>query len=397
MKRFVYRGKDKNAHIVTGEVEASSEEVAARLIRKRGLVVISLKPKSSLFSAIKGRIKFSDVVNFTRQLSTMINAGLPITDALLILRNQASGNMQKVIAQILANVEGGESLSSSMEKHPKVFNKTYIALVRSGEVGGVLDEVLLRLADNLEKEREFKGKVKGALIYPVIIVIGMVIVAFIMMVFVIPRLTVLYEDFDAELPLPTQVLITVSDFMAGFWWVILIMAGIAGYMFIQYRKTSSGARQVDELMFKIPIFGDLQRQVILTELTRTLSLMVGAGIPIIEGLHISADAIKNVIISDALEDAAKKVEKGFPLAYSFAKHPDAFPFILSQMISVGEETGKMDEVLDKVSKVFEIESEQKVKALTASIEPLIMIVLGVGVGFLVISIILPIYNLTAQI
>ncbi len=401
MKRFVYKAKDQHGRLITGEVEASSEDAAARLIRKRGYVVISLSSRTGglffFLDFFKNRINFSDIVDFTRQLSTMLNAGLPITDALLILRNQSSGTMQKVIAQILADVEGGESLSNAMSKHTKVFSKTYIALIKSGELGGVLDEVLLRLADNLENQREFRGKVKGALIYPVIIIIGMIAVAFIMMIFVIPRLTALYEDFEAELPLPTKVLIAVSSTMANFWWLLFIIIGIGIYLFIQYKKTTSGARKIDELIFRIPIVGELQRQVILTELTRTLSLMVGAGVSILEGINISADAVKNVVIADALYDSAKKVEKGFPVAYAFAKHPDAFPFLLTQMIAVGEETGKMDEVLSKVSHVFEVESEQKVKALTSAVEPLIMVLLGIGVGFLVISIILPIYNLTTQI
>jgi type IV pilus assembly protein PilC len=181
-----------------------------------------------------------------------------------------------------------------------------------------------------------------------------------------------------------------------FWPFFLVLGGFGMYGFSLYRKTPAGRRKVDELLFKLPIFGNLQRQVILTELTSTLSLMVGAGVSILEALNISAGVVGNVIISDALKDAAKQVEKGFPVAFSFAKHPEAFPYILSQMIAVGEETGKMDEVLNKVSHVFEVESDQKVKTLTAAIEPLVMVLLGLGVGFLVIAIILPIYNLTSQ-
>jgi type IV pilus assembly protein PilC len=326
----------------------------------------------------------------------MVNAGLPITEALVILRSQAKGSMQKMAAQVLADVEGGESLSVALSRHPKVFSPTYIALVKSGEVGGVMDEVLVRLADNLEKQQEFRGRVKGALIYPAIIIVGMIIVGFIMMIFVIPRLTSLYSEFNAELPTPTKILIGLSNFVIHFWPLFLILFGAGFYGFSLYRKTPQGRRKTDELIFKIPIFGDLQRQIILTELTQTLSLMVGAGVSILEGLNITAGVVGNRVIADALRDTAKQVEKGFPVAFSFAKHPEAFPFILSQMVAVGEETGKMDEVLTKVSHIFEIESDQKVKALTAAIEPIVMVVLGLGVGFLVIAIILPIYNLTSQ-
>lgn len=400
MKRFIYKAKDKSGQVVTGEVEASSDQAAAKLVRGRGLVVISLKIKRefglNLIKRFKDRITSADVSTFTRQLATMVNAGLPITEVLVILRSQAKGSMQKMAAQVLADVEGGEALSVALSRHPKVFSPTYIALVKSGEVGGVMDEVLVRLADNLEKQQEFRGKVKGALVYPAIIVIGMVVVGLIMMIFVIPRLTSLYSEFDAELPTPTKILIGISNFVIHFWPLFLVLLGVGLYGLSLYRKTVKGRRKTDELIFKIPVFGDLQRQITLTELTRTLSLMVGAGVSILEGLNITAGVVGNVVIADALRDTAKQVEKGFPVAFSFAKHPEAFPYILSQMVVVGEETGKMDEVLAKVSHVFEIESDQRVKALTSAIEPLVMVLLGLGVGFLVIAIILPIYNLTSQ-
>jgi type IV pilus assembly protein PilC len=305
--------------------------------------------------------------------------------------------MQKIVAQILADIEAGESFSTSLARHPDVFSRTYIALVKSGEVGGVMDAVLLRLADDMEKQQEFKGRVKGALIYPVIVIVGMVVVAFVMMIFVIPRLTSLYTDFGANLPLPTQILMSVSGFAVHFWFLVLAIVGIGLYVLNLYRATFQGRRKIDALIFKIPIFGDLQRQIILTELTRTLSLMVGSGVPILEALNITSEVVDNTIISDALKDSAKQIERGFPIAFSFARHPEAFPFLLSQMVAVGEETGKMDEVLTKISHIFEVESDEKVKGLTAAIEPIVMVVLGIGVGFLVIAVILPIYNLTSQI
>lgn len=400
MKRFNYKAKDKAGRLVTGEVEAANQREAARLVRGKGFYVISVTPKIdnpfSLIRRFQERITPRDTSTFTRQLSTMINSGLPITEALLILRSQSKGSMQKIVGQILADVEAGESLSTAMGRHPKVFSTTYMALVKSGEVGGVMDAVLLRLADNLEKQEEFNGKVKGALIYPAIIVVGMIIVAVIMMIFVIPRLTSLYADFNAVLPLPTRILIGISDFTIKYWYVVLTLLGGGLYGLKLYRATPAGKRKIDALMFKVPVFGELQKQIVLTELTRTLSLMVGAGVPILEALTITSDVVSNSLISDALKDASKQVEKGFPIAFSFARHPDAFPFILSQMIAVGEETGKMDEVLTKVSHIFEVESDEKVKGLTASIEPIVMVVLGLGVGFLVIAVILPIYNLTSS-
>lgn len=400
MKRFNYKAKDKSGQMVTGEVEASTPDSAAKLVRDRGLVVISIKQVResplSLIKKIRDRITANDISTLTRQLATMVNAGLPIIEALVILRSQSKGSMQKMVSQILADVEGGESLSTSLSRHPNAFGPTYVALVKSGEVGGVMDEVLLRLADNLEKQQEFKGKVKGALIYPAIIIIGMIVVGLIMMIFVIPRLTSLYQEFDAELPIATQILIGVSNFLIRFWPAFLLLVGGGIYGLSLYKKTPSGKKRIDEIIFKLPIIGELQKQIVLTELTRTLSLMVGAGVSILEGLNIAAGVVGNTVISEALKDAALQVEKGFPVSFAFARHPEAFPYILSQMIAVGEETGKMDEVLIKVSHVFEVESDQKVKTLTSAVEPLVMVLLGLGVGFLVIAIILPIYNLTSQ-
>lgn len=400
MKRFNYKAKDKLGNLVVGEVEATDASAAAKLVKGRGYYVISITAKiDSPFTIIKRfreKITPSDITTFTRQLSTMINAGLPITEAILILRSQSKGSMQKIVAQILADIEAGESFSGSLSKHPKIFSRSYIALVKSGEVGGVMDAVLSRLADNMEKQQEFSSKVRGALIYPIIIVVGMVIVAFVMMIFVIPKLTSLYTDFGATLPAPTRILMSVSGFFVNFWYLILVLIGGAIYGLRIFTKTPQGRRKMDAFIFKIPVFGDLQRQVILTELTRTLSLMVGSGVPILEALNITSEVITNTIVSDALKDAAKQVEKGFPIAFSFSRHPEAFPFLLSQMVAVGEETGKMDEVLTKISHIFEVESDEKVKGLTSAIEPIVMVVLGLGVGFLVIAVILPIYNLTSQ-
>lgn len=401
MKQFKYKAKDRNGALVEGRVEAQTPEIAAKLLRQKNLLVISIKPIRVLpfnfFKKFQERVSTGDIATFTRQLATMINAGLPITEALLILRSQVKGTLSQITSQILADVEGGESLSNAVSKYPTVFSKSYIALLKSGEVGGVMDEVLLRLADNLEKQEEFKGKVKGAMVYPVIVVIGMIVVAFIMMVFVVPRLTSIYEQFGAELPITTQFLVSTSSFMAHYWPFILAALAIAGYLFKSYKATDEGKRKIDELIIKIPIVGDLQREIMLTEITRTLSLMVGSGVSILDGLKITSEVVENVVLADALDDAAKMVEKGFPVSYAFSKHSDAFPFILSQMISVGEETGKMDEVLQKVSHIFEVESDQKVKVLTAAVEPLILIVLGLGVAFLVVSIIVPIYNLSTQV
>lgn len=401
MKHYRFKAKDERGRLVTGEVEAVSQQQAAKLIRAKNLIVLSISSGGenplSFIKSFQDHVSSDAIVTFTRQLATMINAGLPLTEALLILRNQSTGTMQKITAQILSDVEEGQSLSAAMEKHSSAFSKTYVALIKSGEVGGVLDNVLVKLSEDLEKQQEFRGKVKGALIYPIIIVVAMILVAIVMLVFVVPRLTDIYSQVNADLPVSTKFLITLSDLMVKFWPLLIVAVGALLYGFRAYKETKEGKRRLEEILFKIPLVGDLQRQIILTELTRTLSLMVGAGVSILEGINISAQVVGNSIMTEALLDISKMVEKGFPLAFAFSKHPEAFPFILSQMVAVGEETGKMEEVLAKVSHVFENESEQKVKAITAAIEPLILIVLGIGVAFLVISVLLPIYNLTSQL
>lgn len=400
MQLFTYKAKDIGGHTLKGDVEAVSISVAAEMLRKKKLVIISLKPGKvsaiKQLSTVFNRVKMEDVVMFTRQLSAMIAAGLPLTDALRILQNQSSPGMSEVIGGILADVEGGSTLGDALEKRKKVFSHVYISLVRAGESAGVLDDILNRLANNLEKQKEFKGKVSGALIYPVIVVIGMMIVAFIMMVFVIPKLTAMYDNFGAELPIMTKILISVSKIMASFWY--LIIAAVIGViaLFKGWLKTVAGREKFETIVFRLPIIGKLNKYVILTEFTRTLGLLVGAGIAILDGLKITAEAVGNSIYRKGLLDAAEQVEKGMPLAVPISQNP-YFPPILGQMINVGEETGKLDEILLKISHYFETESEQGVAGLTAAVEPLIMIVLGIGVGILVIAIIMPIYNLTSSI
>ncbi|OGD62560.1 hypothetical protein A2160_05965 [Candidatus Beckwithbacteria bacterium RBG_13_42_9] len=399
MKKYNYQGRNAEGKKIKGIVEAPGEKEAVTALRQRGLIVFSLDEIGiSLvykFKVLISRVTFDEVVNFTRQLSTMIIAGLPLTDSLSILKDQTNPAMSKVISDILLEVQGGSTLHKALGKYPKVFSGVYLALIRSGEAAGVLDEVLGKMADNLEKQRDFRAKVKGAMVYPAIVIIGMIIVATIMMIFVIPKMLEMYKEFGADLPMVTQILINITQFFNKFWIFLLgfVAAGIYGLKL--WRQTPLGAQKFDSLKLKLPIWGVIEQKVILSDVTRTLGMLVGAGVSIIEALHIVADTANNVIYEDALLNAADAVEKGLPLAATIGRY-DFFPPILTQMVAVGEETGKLDEVLERVAKHFEAESEVAVKALTTAIEPLMMIVLGIGVGFLVIAIILPIYNLTAK-
>lgn len=400
MKRFNYKAKNKQGKTIQGLVEAIDSKGAVRILRERKLLVIFLKEHRESFKLASAlpflnKVSKDDLVNFTRQLSTMITAGLPLTDALMILKTQASPALTGVLEGVLKDVEGGEPLARSLGKHPKIFPTIYVALVRSGESAGVLDTILARLADNLEKEKEFRTKTKGALIYPAIIVTGMTIVAAIMMIFVIPKLTSLYDEFEAELPLVTRILLAISEFAVKSWYFILLLIVGAVVAFKRFYKTPTGKRVVDRQYLKMPIFGKLKTKIVLAEFTRTLSLLIGAGVAIIDSLNIVSSIAGNVTFEESIKRMAKRVEKGIPLASALSQE-ETFPPLVSQMVSVGEETGKVDEILDKISHYFESEAEAAIKGLTTAIEPLMMVLLGVGVGFLVIAVIMPIYNLTSQ-
>jgi len=399
MPYFHYTAKNEYGESVKGKVEARNVKQAAVELSTRHLLVIDIKPLTEgsfafLTAALFG-IKFNDVVSFTRQLATMISAGLPLASALSILVQQSKSEMSRLVAQILQDIEGGDTFAKALSKHPTIFDSTYIQLVRAGEVGGVLDDILNRLADNMEKTKAFRSKTKGAMIYPVIVIIAMIAVAFIMMIFVIPQLTAMYDDFGAELPLATQILVSISNFMVQFWWLILLLVAVGIVVFRKWVKTHDGKLMVDAFVMKIPILGDLLKKIALTEFARTLSLLLGAGISVLQALDIVTDGMNNLIYKEALQDVSSHVEKGVPISKALSRYEE-FPPILHQMMSVGEETGKLDEVLGKLAAYFEQESEQAVKNLTTAIEPLIMIVLGIGVGAMVIAIIMPIYNLTSQ-
>lgn len=400
MQIFSYLAKDARNEEKVGLIEAPDERGAAALLRQHGLLAINLKPKTVVQVPIVGtrfgRVSNTEVVNFTRQMATMVNAGLTISESLNLISEQISNKkLGQIIANVQRQVEGGKALAESLSSYPETFSQIYVSLVKAGEQAGVLDNILGRLADTMEREREFRQKIRGALVYPAIIVVAMIGVIFIMLVFVIPKLTELYKQFGANLPLPTRILIAASDFALNFWWLVAILV-IGSYIaFSRFIKTAPGREIRDRLILRLPVWGKLKKNSILAEFARTLSLMVAAGIPILEALKSVGAALGNVIYQQALDGIALSVEKGFPLAAAM-NQPEIFPPIIPQMVKTGEETGKLDEVLGRVAKYFESEAEQGVKTLTTAMEPLILIMLAFGVGFLILSVILPIYGLTSK-
>lgn len=399
--RFRYTAVDGSRKPIRGVLDAQDARSVAVKLKDMKLVPISVQEEKGVLSMSGLRKKFgtvsvAELANFTRQLSTMITAGLPLTDVLNLLKIQSPPTMAPAVEEIYMDVQGGVSLSEAMAKHPRIFSKVYVALVRAGEAAGVMDKIMNRLAGTMEKQREFAGKVKGAMIYPAIILLGMIGVMILMMVVVVPRLTTMYAEFNADLPWATKLVIWMSNLIINYWWALLILVvglvmGVKTYM-----ATVEGRRAWDKMLFQLPVIGPLMQEVMLAEMTRTLSLLIGAGISIVEALNIVSDALGNVVVEADVRKIAKQVERGVSVTVGFSQS-EVFPLLVGQMAAVGEETGRMDEVMEKLSLYFESNSEELIKGLTTAIEPIIIVVLGAGVGFLIFSIITPLYEITNKI
>jgi type IV pilus assembly protein PilC len=400
--KFNFKARDWSGKLVKGVLDLHDKSEALESIKNNGLVPVSItEVKETIFKEIYkslfSKIGTKQISTFTRQISTMMTSGLSLTDSLSLLKNQLDKRtlMSEVLEYTLENVRGGKSLADGLRKYKKYFGEAYIASVEAGEEAGVLEEVMTKLADNLEKQSEFQGKVKGAMVYPVIVVIGMVIVVVIMMVFVIPKLLGLFTEFGAELPASTKALMAISGFFTKYWYIMLaLVIGVIAFFGVG-GKNKDIRLKIDTYKFKIPIMGDLNKKSLLADTIRTLSMLLSAGIPLVEALRIVSNVAGNALYMNAYLHIAERVQKGFSIANSFEETGN-FPIIVNQMVATGEATGKLDSILLRVSDYFSTEAEQSVKALTSAIEPVIMIFLGLGVAFLVVAVMMPIYNLTSQ-
>lgn len=396
---FNYRAKDLQGTEHIGSVESPDVHSAASILRKKGLIIISLNQKTPpidrLFGRFLNRVNFTELVIMTRQLATMVSSGLVLSEAIDILEEQQNNKtLKKALSEISQDIKGGLTLAQALSKYPNIFSRLYINLVRSGEASGKLDTVLIQMADGLEKDREFKAKIKGAMIYPVVVLVMMVVVIIIMMVFVIPKMITLYSQSTIDLPLPTKILIWMSGAFTHYWWAGLIILIGLSIGFNRWKKTPKGNLFISAAVLKIPIVGVIISNVTLTNFNRTFGLLTSAGIPLLDSIGIVSDLSDNMIFKNSLKDAYKGVEKGLP--FSSLLSSNVFPKIVSQMVKVGEETGKVDEIFFKLAEYFESESDHLIKNLTVAIEPIVLVILGIGVAFLVISIILPIYKLTTS-
>jgi type IV pilus assembly protein PilC len=398
--RLRYKAASKDGKLSQGLLDAKDIDEAANYLRAKQLIPIQITRIDNQFwnnLPMFGGVKNSDLVLFTRQLSSMLSSGLTLMRALEILKDQMQNpNMSEIVTTIINDVEEGKTLAKAIEKHPKVFSPIYISIIRAGEQGGLLDKVLARLADNLEKQAKLKSTIKSALMYPVIVVVLMVVVMIVMMLFVMPQLTTLYQNLNVPLPLPTQIVMGISNAMVTFWPIVLVALVLAIFGYRKWSKTPDGTLIIDTFLLKLPVFGKLIRQSILAEFSRTLGLLVGTGTLVVQALIETADTTGNVNYKSAIVGVSKQVEKGVTVGDAMAYYP-LFPSLLIQLVKIGEQTGKIDETLNKASEYFEREVNETVKTLTTAMEPFIMVILGIGVAFLIISIITPIYSLISSI
>ncbi len=396
MPVYNYKARNLSGQIVTGGVESVSEAEASALLEEKQLVVLSLTEGDVVekkgWNINIGTVKHKDVVIFSRQLSVMISATVPIVQALRILAKQTSNAIfvQK-ITEMADQVDGGMKLSLAMSKHSKVFSNFFVSMVKSGETSGKLDEVLLYLADQMEKDYDLMSRIKGAMIYPVFIIIGMLIVGFLMMVFVVPKMTAMLKESGQELPFLTKILIGSSDFLKDYWYIIIfgvIFLIIGIKLFVRSKR---GKIIFNKLVLKAPIFGELFKKVYIVRFARSLSTLVKGGVPISASLNITSEVVDNEAYKELIVETVKEVEDGNSISTLFSKS-NLMPPMLSQMMIIGEKTGKLDEILDRLASFYSREIDSLVVGLTSLIEPLILMIMGVGVGGMVAAIMIPMFK-----
>lgn len=403
MATFAYVGRSKSGSVKKGELVAKSRDEAVEQLRKQSVVVTSLEEKPASagprFSFGSG-LSDKDLVVFTRQFGTMINAGLPLIQCLEILSTQSeNAALRKAVGEIKVQVEGGATFSDALKKHPKVFDDLYVNMVHAGEVGGLLDTILGRLSKHIEKAMKLKGQIKSAMVYPSAICGIAVIVIAVLMIWVIPVFEKMFREMSngkMALPGPTQVVIDMSNFVQGYWYIILgTIVGLV-FAFKKYYATPKGRLAVDKFALKLPIFGDLIRKASVAKFTRTLGTLISSGVPLLEALTICAKTSGNKVVEGALLDARVSISGGKTISEPLAKS-GTFPKMVTHMIAVGESTGALDNMLGKIADFYEEEVDQAVASLTALLEPMMMVFLGVTIGFIVIAMYLPIFSMASAI
>lgn len=394
---FKWTGKTIRGGIQSGELTADSKDAVIASLRKQGIIptnIAEAKPSKKLFGPKKQKITDKDLVVFTRQFSTMFAAGIPIVQGLDILAKQIENKtMGGIIAQVKADVETGTTLADALKRHPRIFDDLYVNLVAAGEAGGVLDTVLMRLASYIEKIMKLKKKVKGAMIYPAIVLSVAVLVVSIIMIWVIPIFAKIFTEMGVALPAPTKMVIGMSNFLASVGGVSMFL-GLVGtiYGIKKYRKTEKGRKDTDKILLKMPVLGNLMRKVAVARFTRTLGTLISSGVPILDGLDICAKSAGNKVVEEIVLGVKKDVASGKTLAEPLSKS-EVFPPMVTQMINVGESTGALDQMLTKIADFYDDEVDNAVANLTTMLEPMMMVFLGTTIGFIVVALYLPIFKM----
>lgn len=401
---FEYRARDRSGDVHEGTMEGASAAAVAGVLRSKGYTPVKVERKDASvlkkeisIPGFKKKVKPKEVAILSRQLATMINSGLTLVRALTVLEHQTENpELRKVIGDVRGRVEEGNSLSGALEAHPKVFGHLYTSMIQAGELGGVLDETMVRLANTLEASVRLRSKVKSAMAYPVVVLFLIVAVLTGMLVFVVPIFAEMYSDLGGALPLPTQMLINLSGMLTSFWWLVglVVTGGVLGFR--RWKRTESGGTAWDAFKLRLPIIGGLVQKVAISRFARTLSVLSRTGVPVLQALDIVASTAGNAQVRFGVKDMQASVRRGESLASPLERHA-VFPPMVTQMMVVGEETGALDEMLGKVSDFYDQEVEDTVSALTSLIEPLLIIVMGISVGAILIALYLPMFNIASLI
>jgi type IV pilus assembly protein PilC len=394
---FDYKVRDREGKLVSGSLVGDSSDLVALRLRQMGLIPIEIKQANAglqmEINLRPGHVKLQHLTVFARQFATMINSGLPILRALAILSEQSlSKELAKVLFEVRTDVEQGASLSAAMAEHPKAFNDLFVAMVKSGETGGVLDQVLLRLADMMEREVELRRRIKSAMTYPVAVVALVTLIMAAMLFFVVPQFQSIYAQLGGTLPFPTRILLGASDAARHYWYIVIVLAVGARFAFKRFKATPQGEDLIDALKLKAPVFGPLFHKTALARFSSTLGMLMRSGVPILQALEIVSDTVNNKVVSKAIVDVQGSVREGETIARPLGRHA-VFPPMVVQMLSVGEETGQIDTMLEKVADFYNSEVTAAVDALTSLIEPLLIAVVGGAVGGAVIALYMPMFNI----
>ncbi len=400
MRKYEYKAKDKGTgKIVTGTVQAENENSAGKVLVDQGYVPIkiAIKEEGGFFSRLTNRVSGKQRIIFTRQFATLIGAGIPLANSLRMVAEQTEDKPTRdMVEDLLAQVESGKTLYQAFSRYPEVFNKVYLALIAAGEASGTLDVSLRRLADQQEKDANMMSKIRGAMTYPAIVLLVIIVVIIFMMVAVVPQVENLYRDLGEELPGLTQLLVNLSNFVINFWWFILLIVAFFVWFFIQFKRTETGKRVMSKVKLNVPIFKGLFQRLYNARFARTAQMLLSAGVPMLDSIQISSEAMNNVILEEEMQEVAQVVRSGKPLSVALKGKPYILP-LLPQMAATGEQSGKIDEMLGKAAKVYEDELDERIAAISTMIEPILMVVLAVVAGGIVGAILFPIYALVSKI